>query len=101
MKKENEIIAKFTLFEQGTSWCSGKVGNLNFQAKLSDKKEDFGIQKSRVLKLSIWKNKTLETMRIFSDSCVMDYNKQWIHKVKKEYEEYFEAVMELINNNFK
>ena len=96
----NNIVdtAYFTKFQNGTNWCTGKVGKYNFQAKLFDNGFEYGINNGRVSNLSIWDEEILQKEQDFFNSCIVNYNRGWDIKPKKEFEQYFNAVMILLEN---
>jgi len=97
-KTENEIKATFTRFEKDENWCSGLVGGFKFEAKLFDEGSIFGIKNGRVSKLSIWDEKTRQITSNFFASCIVNYDRGWDIKPKKEYKNHFDAVMNLLEN---
>ena len=88
----------FTKFESGTNWCDGKIGKYNFQAKLFDTGSTFGINDGRVSKLAIWDEKIRQEKQNFFAGCVVNYDRGWDIKPKKDIKPYFDAVMELLEN---
>ena len=81
--------AKFTEFNNKDAWVEGKVGCYEFSAKLFDEGSEFGINEGRVSKLTI-SNKNCD--------CIVNYNRGWDIKPKAKDEEYYNAVMELLEN---
>jgi hypothetical protein len=95
----NEVItAEFTEFKNGTNWCSGKVGKYSFSAKLFDIGSTFGIKNGRVSKLAIWDETVRQKEQNFFKACVVNYDRGWDIKPKKEIKVFFDAVMKLLEN---
>jgi hypothetical protein len=86
---ENSKKAVFTKFPKKTNWCDGKVGNLNFQAKLFDTGSDYGINGGRVSKLAIW-NK--------DGTYLVNYDRGWDIEPTEAIKPYYDAVMALLEN---
>lgn len=90
--------AEFTKFNKGENWVNGKVGQYEFEAKLFDEGSSFGINDGRVSKLSIYDEKVRQEKMNFFAACIVNYDRGWDIKPKKEHKEYFNAVMELLEN---
>ena len=98
MKKENQFTAEFTKWNKGENWVDGVVGKYKFQAKLFDEGSIFGINDGRVSKLSIWDESVRQEKQNFFAACIMNYDRGWDSKPKREHRPYFNAVMELLEN---
>ncbi len=83
--------AEFTSFNSDSNWVEGTVDKYQFQAKLFDIGSNHGINNGRVSKLTIWNEK--------SNVHIVHYSRGWDIKPKAEYKEYFNAVMELLENS--
>ena len=90
--------AEFTQFTKGENWVAGKVGNYSFSAKLFDEGSDYGIKNGRVSKLAIWDEVERKKWSDFFKSCIINYDRGWDIKPKKETRPYFNSVMELLEN---
>lgn len=90
--------AYFTKFEIGTNWCDGKIGKYNFQAKLFDEGSTFGIKNGRVSKLAIWDEEIRQKEQNLFKGCIVNYDRGWDIRPKKEFKPYFDAVMTLLEN---
>lgn len=95
----NKIVAKFTEFTNKTNWVEGTVGPFNFQAKLFYEGSVFGIKEGRVSKLGIWDEKIRQEKMDFFKSCIVNYDRGWDIEPKKDNVQYFDAVMELLENS--
>lgn len=98
MKEETTEKAYFTKFEDGENWCDGKIGKYTFQAKLFDEGSTFGIDNGRVSKLSIWDEEVRIREMDFFKACIVNYDRGWDIKPKKEFKSILKAVMELLEN---
>jgi hypothetical protein len=83
------LEAYFTEFDNESNWVRGKVGIYNFSAKLYNTPSQFGIDGGRVSKLSIYDGSV----------CFVNYDRGWDITPIKEDEEYFDTVMELLENS--
>jgi hypothetical protein len=81
--------AEFTEFEKDDNWVYGKVGNYEFDAKLYDGGSEFGINEGRVSKLSITDE---------NDNWICNYDRGWDIKPEEKYIEYYNTVMNLLEN---
>ena len=75
-----------------------KIGKYNFNAKLFNEGSTFGIKDGRVSKLSIWDEEIWKKEDNFFKACIVNYDRGWDIKPKKEFKPYFNAVMELLEN---
>jgi hypothetical protein len=90
---------EFTEFTKGENWVSGVVnyGEYVFESKLFDEGSVFGIDGSRVSKLSIRKGNS----KGFFDfsNCIVNYDRGWDIEPKTDEEnDVFEAVLEFLEN---
>ena len=90
--------AKFTKFNKGENWVAGTVDKYNFSAKLFDEGSTFGINDGRVSKLSIHDEKVRQEQMNFFVACIVNYDRGWDIEPEEEHKEYFDAVMDLLEN---
>jgi len=82
--------AHFTRFDNEDNWVQGKAGMYSFDAKLFNDPSMYGIDGGRVSKLSI---SSLHGM------IVANYDRGWDIEPNEEILDYFDAVMELLENS--
>lgn len=99
METITEIKAQFTKWESGTNWVSGTVGKYTFESKLFDEGSTFGIKNGRVSKLSIYDESVRMEKKDFFAACIVNYDRGWDMKPKKEFKPYYNAIMELLENS--
>jgi hypothetical protein len=100
-----EITAEFTSFPFDSNWVSGKVGPFKFEAKLFDYGSQYGINNGRVSKLSIYmpeiikplseSNNLADNFRNFFAGCLVNYDRGWDIRPKKNIKPYYDAVIRL------
>jgi hypothetical protein len=90
--------AEFIKFNKGENWVSGTIDKYQFEAKIFDEGSTYGINNSRVSKLSIYDEKVRQEKSNFFAACIVNYDRGWDIKPKKKHMEYFNAVMELLEN---
>lgn len=83
--------AYFTKFHNSNNWVNGKCENYDFEAKLFDEGSEFGINEGRVSKLTISDN----------GNWIVNYDRGWDIEVKKEHEEVFNLIMNLLESSEK
>lgn len=88
-----ELNARFTEFTTNSNWVKGEIDNYTFVAKLFDEGSEFGIKKGRVSKLSI----NLKNTSGFY-GCVVNYDRGWDIRPKKDVKNIFNSVMNLLEN---
>ncbi len=93
MKQKNEIKAEITSFPFDSNWVKGAVDKYTFEAKLFDDGSTYGINNGRVSKLSIYDEAKRLELHDFFKSCIVNYDRGWDIKPKKEDKPYFNAVM--------
>lgn len=94
MATTNIITAVFTKFPFDSNWVSGTVGHYTFEAKLFDDPSTYGIKNGRVSKLSIYDRSKIKDS--FFDGCIVNYDRGWDIRPKKEDKPYYNAVMALL-----
>lgn len=100
MKTINKITANFTTFGFDSNWVSGNVGEYVFEAKLFDYGSEFGINKGRVSKLSIYPHgKTFKDVLKGTGGDIINYDRGWDIKPTKQTKPYFDAVMVLCESS--
>ena len=101
-EKEN-IKAVFTNFGTESNWVQGTVEGdgrkFTFEAKLFDNGSEFGIKEGRVSKLAVSDPVVREQTKNYGESCVVEYDRGWGMRPKKEIKPYFNAIMELLENS--
>ena len=95
--------AEFTEFTNTTNWVKGLVytkdKTYTFEAKLFDEGSDYGIKNGRVSKLMIWDEEVRRAKQNIFDACIMNYDRGWDIRVKKENKEIYNTVMTLLENS--
>lgn len=91
--------AQFTKFNKTSNWVEGTVDKYIFQAKLFDEGSIYGINNGRVSKLMIWDEKIRWEKQNIFDACIMNYDRGWDIEIAPENQQYFNAVMELLENS--
>jgi hypothetical protein len=81
--------AEFTEFNNDSPWVEGKVENYKFEAKIFDEGSEWGIEGGRVSKLTIANE---------NDEWLVNYDRGWDIKPEEKYIEYYNAVMDLLEN---
>ena len=82
--------AYFTRFDNESNWVQGEVGMYSFDAKLFNERSMYGIEGGRVSKLA---------MHSMLGSLVVHYDRGWDVEPSEDIMEYFDAVMELLENS--
>jgi hypothetical protein len=91
--------AEYTQFNNSNTWVVGEVGDLKFEAKLLDENSQYGINRGRVIKLAIWDEDIREECKCLEDACIIIYDREWCRKPKKNTKEYYDTVMDLLENS--
>lgn len=91
--------AEFTKFNTESNWVDGVVGKYKFQAKLFDEGSSYGINDGRVSKLSIWDEEVRQRESNFFNACIINYDRGWDIEPTSQNEEYYKAVMDLLENS--
>ena len=81
--------AYFTKFDNDSNWVKGKVGRFRFDAKLFNVGSRFGIEGRRVSALTICDEYEY----------VVNYDRGWDIEPSEDIMDYFDAVMELLENS--
>ena len=81
--------AYFTKFDNDSNWVKGNVGIYSFAAKLFNDGSRFGIDGGRVSKLSIFNGSV----------CFVHYDREWDIEPSDDVVDYFDAVMDLLENS--
>ena len=85
----NDDIVEITQTKDNFAW--GKLANLSFTAKvLNEDDKVYGINGSRVIKLNIIDNYTKQE--------VLNYDRGWDIKPKKEYQKAYKTILKKLNN---
>jgi hypothetical protein len=91
--EKKSIKAVLNTANHGNAWVTGTVGDYDFEAKVFNEPSKRGINKGKVVQLSIYNNDLQSpTFR----TCIIDYDKKWIKKPTKTDKPYYDAVMELL-----
>jgi len=88
--------AEFTKFDSTTEWVSGNVGELRFEAKLSDVSVNYGINGGRISKLIIFDDSLRKRMKSLYKSMIIHWDKSWDIKPTKRTAEVYESVVKLL-----
>jgi hypothetical protein len=103
LPKEQDIHAELREKSQepafaGAVWVSGVVDKYEFSALLLNGPAKSGIERGRILKLSIWDPVMLEESNNFVGACIVNYDRGWDIRPSKIAEPYYNKVKNLIDN---
>jgi len=86
--------AYFTKFDNDSNWVKGEVGRFRFDAKLYNTPSRLGIDGGRVSTLAIFDGEQFN-----HNDCEIYYDRGWDIEPNEDMMDYFDAVMELLENS--